>query len=50
VNDCEISFIKDKFPYIELELLNISLLMYSDDMVLLAETLEGLQERLDSQM
>jgi len=44
VNDCEIIFSKKIIVHmIEIELLNIFLLMYADNMVLLAETPEGLQ-------
>ena len=48
VNDFEINFIKDNCPSIELQMINIFLLMYADDMVLLAETPEGLQSMLHS--
>ena len=48
VNDFEINFIKDNCPSLELQMINIFLLMYADDMVLLAETPEGLQSMLHS--
>ena len=48
INDFEISFIRRNCPSIELQLLNIFLLMYADDMVILAETPSGLQEMLNT--
>ena len=48
VNDFEVNFIKDNCPSLELQMINIFLLMYADDMVLLAETPAGLQSMLHS--
>ena len=42
VNDCEMQ-LSDNCPYIEVQMLNLFLIMYADDMVLLPETPEGLQ-------
>ena len=38
VNDCEMHFIRSNCPSVELNMINIFLLMYADDTVLLAET------------
>ena len=43
VNDCEMQLLSDNCPYIEVQMLNLFLIMYADDMVLLPETPEGLQ-------
>ena len=48
INDFETHFIKDNCPSIELCDINLFLLMYADDTVLLSETPEGLQKMLDS--
>ena len=40
-------FLNDNCPSIELQTLNLFLLMYADDMVVLAESPEGLQQMLD---
>ena len=48
VNDCEMQLLSDNCPYIEVQMLNLFLIMYADDMVLLAETPEGLQKMIDS--
>ena len=41
-------FLTDDCPSIELQAINLFVLMYADDMVLLAETAEGLQKMLDT--
>ena len=48
VNDCEMQLISDNCPYINIQMLNIFLIMYADDMVLLAEKPEGLQKMINS--
>jgi hypothetical protein len=48
VNDFEICFIKDNCTSIEIQLINLFLLIYADDMVILSEIPEGLQKMLDS--
>ena len=48
VNDFEMCFIKDNCTSIDIQLINLFLLMYADDMVILSETPEGLQKMLDS--
>ena len=48
VNDCESHLLSDHCPHVEIQMLNLFLIMYVDDMVLLAETPEGLQKLLDS--
>jgi len=48
VNDCEMQLISDNCPYINIQMLNIFLIMYADDMVLLAEQPEALQEMINS--
>jgi len=47
VNDCEMQFLCDNCPYIDVQTLNMFLLMYADDMVILAETVDGLQNMID---
>ena len=46
VNDCEMHFIRENCPFLELGLISIFLLMYADDTVLISETSEGLQSML----
>lgn len=48
VNDSDINFIKNNCPSIELQMINIFLLMFADDMVLIAETPDGLQSMLNT--
>ena len=48
VNDCEMQLISDNCPYINIQMLNIFLIMYADDMVLLVEKPEGLQKMINS--
>ena len=48
VNDCEMQFIVDNCPSIEIQDINMFLLMYADDMVIISETPEGLQTMLNS--
>ena len=48
VNDCEMHFIRENCPFLELCLISIFLLMYADDTVLISETSEGLQSMLDA--
>ena len=40
--------VKIHCPYINIQMLNIFLIMYADDMVLLAEKPEGLQKMINS--
>ena len=47
VNDFEMYFLSQNCPSIELQLINIFLLMYADDTVLISETPDGLQNMLD---
>ena len=47
VNDCE-SHLSDHCPHVEIQMLNLFLIMYADDMVLLAEIAEGLRTLLNS--
>ena len=48
VNDFEMSFIKDGCQSCDIQLLNLFILMYADNTVLIAETPEGLQSMLNS--
>lgn len=48
VNDFEINFIKNNCPSIEQQMIDIFLLMFADDMVLIAETPAGLQSMLNT--
>ena len=48
VNDCEIHFIREKCPSIEINLINLFLLMYADDMALFAESPAALQHMIDA--
>ena len=48
MNDCEMHFLKKCCPYIELQLISVFLLMYADDMVLIAESPSGLQQLIDN--
>ena len=48
VNDCEMHFLQENCPSIEIEMINLFLLMYADDMVLLALSPESLQKMLDA--
>ena len=48
VNDCEMQFLMDNCSSVEIQMLNMFLIMYADDMVIIAETPEGLQNMLDS--
>ena len=41
-------FIRENCPSVEIQLINIFLLMYADDTVLIAETADGLQKMLDA--
>ena len=47
VNDCEVFFIKEHCESIEINLINLFLLMYADDMILFAESPSSLQHMLD---
>ena len=48
VDNCEMHFIRENCPFLELGLISIFLLMYADDTVLISETAEGLQSMLDA--
>lgn len=48
VNDMEMHFLSENCPSLEIQEINIFLLMYADDTVLLAESPEGLQSLLDA--
>ena len=48
VNDCESHLLSDHCPHVAIQMLNLFLIMYADDMVLLAETPEGLQKIFNS--
>ena len=48
VNDFEMHFIEENSPSLHLQLINLFILMYADDTVLMAETPTGLQQMLDS--
>jgi hypothetical protein len=48
VNDFERHFMSDNCPSVELQVLNLSVLMYADDMVIFADSPEGLQKMLNS--
>ena len=48
INDFEMHFIRENCPSVEIQLINIFLLMYADDTVLIAETADGLQKMLDA--
>ena len=47
VNDCESHLLSDHCPHVEIQMLNLFLIMYADDMVLLAE-IAGLRTLLNS--
>ena len=44
----ESHLLSDHCPHVEIQMLNLFLIMYADEMVLLAETPKGLQKLLDS--
>ena len=48
VNNFEMHLLSDNCPSVEIQLINIFLLLYADDTVLIAETPEGLQTMLNS--
>ena len=48
VNDFERHFMSDNCPSVELQVLNLFVLMYADDMVIFADSPEGLQKMLNS--
>ena len=48
VNDCEMHFIREHCSSFDLNMLNLFLLMYADDMVLFAESPESLQHMLNT--
>ena len=48
VNDCEIHYIRENCPHLEIGLISIFLLMYADDTVLISESSAGLQSMLDA--
>ena len=48
VNDCEMQFISENCPSLEIQAIDIFLLMYADDMVLISESPEGLQQMIVS--
>ena len=48
INDFEIQFIKDGCVPVELQDIHLFILMYADDMVLLSETIDGLQQMLNT--
>lgn len=48
VNDCEMCFIRENCPSVEIGLINLFLIMYADDTVLLAESPKSLQEMIDT--
>ena len=48
VNDCEMQFLNDNCKSVEIQAINLFLIMYADDMVLLSETPDDLQNMLDS--
>ena len=48
VNDFEKHFMSDNCPSVELQVLNLFVLMYADDMVIFADSPEGLQKMLNS--
>jgi hypothetical protein len=48
VNDCEMHFIRENCPSVEISMISLFLLMYADDTVLIAESAEALQSMLDA--
>ena len=48
VNDCEMHLLADDCPSVVIHTLNLFLVMYADDMVLLAESPEGLQQNINA--
>ena len=44
INDIEINFTKENCPSVDIQLINIFLLMYADDMILIAESPQSLQK------
>ena len=48
VNDFEIHFVHENCPSVDIQLINLFLLMYADDTVIMSEAREGLQNMLDS--
>ena len=47
-NDIDINFIKENFPSVDIQLINIFLLMYADDIALIAESSQNLHKMLDT--
>ena len=48
INDFEMHFIRENCPSVEIQLINLFLLMYADDTVLISESAEGLQRMLNA--
>ena len=48
IHDIEINFIKENCPSVDIQPINTCLLMYADDMVLIAESQQNLQKMLDT--
>ena len=48
LNDFEMHFIWENCPSVEIQLINLFLLMYADDTVLISESAEGLQKMLNA--
>ena len=48
VNECEMHLMAHTCPYINLHIINVFLIMFTDDMVLIAEKAEGLQNMIKS--
>lgn len=48
ITDCEKHFIHKNCPAINIQLINLFILMYADDMVLFSESIEDLQQLLDT--
>ena len=48
VNDFEMHFLHENCPSVDIQLINLFLLMYADDTVIMSETREGLQNMLDA--
>ena len=48
VNNFEMHLLSDNCPSVEIQLINVFLLLYADDTVLIAKTAEGLQTMLNS--
>ena len=48
INDFEMHFLSENCPSVDIQLINLFLLMYADDTVIISETCDGLQNMLNA--